>query len=48
MTEAAIDFQAAEGEVACPNGYSQVSNEIVINYRDPACRAIGIVHTQDV
>lgn len=37
----AIDFQAVDGETACPNGYAQVSNEIAINYRDPACRAIA-------
>lgn len=41
MAASAIEFQAVEGEVACPSGFTQVTNEIALNYRDPACRVIG-------
>jgi hypothetical protein len=38
---AAVEFQAVEGETNCPSGFAQVTSEIALNYRDPACRAIG-------
>lgn len=41
MNAVAVDFQAIEGETTCPSGFAQVTNEIALNYRDPACRAIG-------
>jgi len=41
MNAIALDFQAIEGEATCPSGFAQVTNEIALNYRDPACRAIG-------
>lgn len=41
LTAAAVDFQTVEGETSCPSGFAQVTNEIALNYRDPACRAIG-------